>query len=236
MSMKKLGWASLFSTVAMLGAASSASAAGIIFSPVSAVINSGAPGFGNIADTYNQNGLSTSFISGVTDFDAYLALNPVHTNIFQGNEWFSNDPSNNAVVTYDLGSVLNIDRLALWNEESSGIGTLNLLYSTDNVNFSSLASGLTPFDNPLADYPAEVFSFASTSARYVRFEASGCPQPNPGSFNSCAIGEVAFSISAPREIPEPSGMIGTSVIAIGLIGAKVLKSRKKLAIAPDSID
>lgn len=236
MSMKKLGWASLFSTVAMLGIAGNASAAGIIFSPVSAVIDSGAPGFGNIADTYNQNGLSINFISGVDDFDAYLALNPTHTDIFSGYEWFSNDPSNNAVVTYDLGSVLNIDRLALWNEEISGIGNLNLSYSTDNVNFSSLASGLTPFDNPAGSYPAEVFSFASTSARYVRFEASGCPQPNPGSFNSCAIGEVAFSISAPRAIPEPSGLIGTSVIALGLIGAKVLKSRKKLTIVSDLID
>ena len=236
MSIKKLGWASLFSTVAMLGAAGSASAAGIIFSPVSAVINSGGPGFGNIADTYNQNGLSINFISGVTDFDAYLALNPIHTDIFAGNEWFSNNPSTSAVVTYDLGSALNIDRLALWNEEISGIGNLNLLYSTDNVNFSSLASGLTPFDNPRGSYPAEVFSFATTNARYVRFEASSCPQPNPGNFNACAIGEVAFSISTPRQVPEPSGMLGTSAIAIGLIGAKVLKSRKKPAISINSID
>ena len=43
--------------------------------------------------------------------------------IFAGFEWFSNSGTTAAVVTYDLGAVITIDRLALWNEESSGIGT-----------------------------------------------------------------------------------------------------------------
>jgi hypothetical protein len=228
----KLVLASLLSTVAMLGTVGSASAA-TIYSPVNGVINSGGPGFGNLADTYNHNGLLTNFVSGVDDFDTYLALNPSHSFLFSGNEWFSNLGNRSTTVTYDLGSVLNIDRLALWNEDSVGIGNLNLSYSTDGNSFSSLASGLMPSDNPInTNYQAQVFSFAATNARYVRFDASGCPQS--GTVTFCAIGEVAFSGSPlTTAVPEPSGILGTSVLALGAIGRKVLKNRKKQSISSE---
>ncbi len=166
--------------------------AGVIISPVGATIDAGGPGFGSIADTYDHNGLEEGFTSGVTDFDTYIASNPMHSFIFSGNEWFSNEGTTGAIVTYDLGSVKTIDRLALWNEESSGIGALDLYSSADGVTFAPLSLGLHPPDNPLADYPATVFSFDPTSTRYVRFVISDSPQPNPGSFPAAAIGEVAF--------------------------------------------
>jgi hypothetical protein len=224
----KLSVASFLSILVTLGVAGTASATGLIFSPVDGVINDGGPGFGSLADTYNQNGLSSKFISGVTDFDAYLALRPLHTDIFSGYEWFSNSGTQSATVTYDLGSVKSIDRLALWNEESSGIRSLNLLYSTDNVNFSELASGLAPIDNPSTSYAAQIFSFSQTSARYVRFEASGCPQPNAAVyFAACAIGEVAFSgTNSATSVPEPFTIVGT---LIG--GTAAMRMRKKLKVA-----
>lgn len=234
----KLGVASFCSTLVLLLTTGDARAAGLIFSPVGGIVNSGGPGFGSLADTYNQNGLTTKFVSGATDFDAYLSLNPTHTTTFANNEWFSNYGTQSATVTYDLGSVRSIDRLALWNEDASGIGRLNLLYSTDNINFSSLASGLSPFDHPNSDYRADVFSFAQTNARYVRLEASSCSQSNTSVvFAACAIGEVAFSIgnvatSVPNRfaanasvpaVPEPFTIMGT------LIGSTaVLKIRKRL--------
>lgn len=216
----------------MLGSVGSASAA-TIYSPTSAVINSGGPGFGDIADTYNHNGLLTNFVSGVDNFNTYLASNPVHSFIFSSNEWFSEANATSASVTYDLGSVLNIDRLALWNEDSSGFGSLNLLYSTDGTNFLSLASGLTPSYNTTdINYQSQVFSFAAQNARYVRFDGSACKtSPVVGDDNYCAIGEVAFSGSAATAVPEPSGIVGTSVLALGLIGRKVLKNRNKQSIA-----
>ena len=63
--------------VLLVGAlvASEASAT-VIVSPVSGAINSGGPGFGSLSETFNQNGLSIGFVSGVTDFDAYLGLGP----------------------------------------------------------------------------------------------------------------------------------------------------------------
>ena len=154
--------------------------------------------------------MSSNFVSGVTDFDTYLATNPLHTLTFPGYEWFSNDGTTSASVTYDLGSLTNIDRLALWNEETSGIGTLNLFHSSDGINFAPLALGLKPTDNPLANYPADVFSFASVNTRYIRFDMSDCPQPNPASFPSCAIGEVAFRKA---NVPEPASVLG--LLAIG---------------------
>lgn len=201
-------------------------AAQVIIAPVAAVIDSGGPGSGSINDTFNQSGLSAGYTAGVTNFDSYIASNPTHTSAFAGNEWFGNFGTTTAVVTYDLGSAQTIDRLALWNEESSGIGLLSLLGSTDNVTFTALGT-YSPVDVPLADYPAQVFSFAATSLRYLRFDMSGCPQPNPGSYQSCAIGEVAFR-TAGIAVPEPASwamMIG----GLALVGG-ALRRRKAASV------
>lgn len=181
---------------------------GVIVTPVSAVIDSGGPGFGSIGDTFNHSSLAPDYTSGVTDFDAYLALNPQHSEVFPDFEWFSELGTSTAQVTYDLGSEMVIDALALWNEESSGIGTLDLYYSTDNVNFFALSLGLLPTDNAITGgtYGADQFFFAPTSLRYVQFRMSDCPQPDGDTppFMACAIGEVAFRVA--DEIVVSSGV------------------------------
>jgi hypothetical protein len=187
-----------------IGYAQPVLATGEIVAPTGAVINEGGPGFGSINDTFNQAGLSSGYTSGVTDFDSYIGTNPTHTQLFPTFEWFSEQDTTSASVTYDLGSLLGLDAVALWNEESSGIGTLALFGSADGVVFTALGI-YNPFDNPLADYPAEVFSFAPTLAQYVRFDMSNCPQADPGSFTSCAIGEVAFrTADVAGAVPEPA--------------------------------
>jgi len=203
--------------------------AGSIISATSAVINSGGPGAGSITNTFDQSGLSSNYVSGVTDFDTYLASNPTHTVTFSGYEWFSNYGTTGAVVTYDLGSVKTIDALALWNEESSGIGLLNLLWSNDNLNFTAFASGLTPFDNPLGNnvsYPAEVFSFSAISTRYVRFEISNSPQLDPGSYPSAAIGEVAFREGSSSRVPDNGStlaLIGGAIVGLVSLRRRFIK-------------
>ena len=199
----------------------SAVQAGVIFAPIAATIDAGGPGFGSIADTFNQNGLFTNYVANVTDFDTYIATNPMHTDNFPGDEWFSNDGTNSAQVTYDFGSLRSFNALALWNEESSGIGQLDLFTSVDGVTFTALAT-IFPTDNPLANYPADVFTFGTTSARFVRFGMSGCPQPDPGTFQGCAIGEVAFRAA----VPEPASwamMVG----GFATIGG-ALRSRRRM--------
>jgi hypothetical protein len=209
--------------MAALAATASVAAAAVIVAPVSGVINSGGPGFGSLSYTYDQSGLSNGYVSGVTDFDVYLATNPTHTISFDPYEWFSNQGTSSASVTYDLGSVMQIDRLALWNEESSGIGSLDLYGSTDGNVFNLIVSGLLPTDHPLANYGADVFNLGSVNVRYVRFDMSGCPQPNVGSFNACAIGEVAFSSGGGAgAIPEPGTavLLGLGIAGLGLIRRK----------------
>jgi len=215
--MNKTVIASLFMLVSTLSAA-------VIVSPVSGVVNSGGTDPStSLSSSFNRSGLSSVFTSGVTDFDTYLASNPTHSLDFTG-EWFSASGTSTATVTYDLGSALLIDRLALWNEESSGIGLLNLLYSTDSISFNPLVSNVVPPDNPLANYPASVIGFGgAVNARYVRFNMSNCPQANPGTFSGCAIGEVAFSSAGASGVPEPSSLV---LIGLGLSGLIAMRFRK----------
>lgn len=188
--------------------------AGAIFGPTSGIINSGGPGGGTLLDTFNQASLSTTYTSGVTDFDTYISGNPTHTIFFPGFEWFSSIPSDSASVTYNFGGTKTFDALALWNEEADGIGLLNLLSSNDGVNFNALASGLTPTNNPFGvDYGADVFTFGAVSAQYVRFDMSSCPQPG-GITATCGIGEVAFR-EASTSVPEPASWL---LVGLGLFG------------------
>jgi hypothetical protein len=219
----------LLGALALAGTVQNAAAApGAIFSATGATINAGGPGFGSIADTFNQAGLSAGYTSGTTDFDAYV-LGTTHSIYFTlagtGYEWFGESSTTTATVTYDLGSVKSFDRVALWNEESSGIGLLDLLTSLDGVTYTSLASGLIPTDNSTFDYAADVFK-VGTTARYVRFDMRNCPQliPGPtGTFPACAIGEVAFRSSA--DVPEPA-MLG--LLGLGLVG--LVGSRRRKAV------
>jgi hypothetical protein len=199
-NLKKL----MVGATAAIGLVAGSAANATIVSAVAGTINSGGPGFGTLTETFNQAGLSSNYVSGVTDFNTYIASGPTHTVSFGGFEWFSSQGSSSASVTYDLGSVMSIDALALWNEESSGIGTLDLFGSTDGMSFFSLASGLSPTDHGLAPYLADVFTFMATNLRFIRFDMSNCPQPNVGSFAACAIGEVAFRSTDGNVIPLPA--------------------------------
>lgn len=214
----------------LLSLASNAPAS-VIVAPVAGTIDLGGPGFGSLTDTFNQSGLSVGYTSGVTNFDTYIGSNPTHTFVSAGFEWFSNvgtgTDQNPAQVTYDLGSVMTIDRMALWNEDASGIGTLDLYTSTDGTNFTPLALGLLPTDNLFAAYGADVFSFAATNARYVRLVMTDSPQPNPGSFDAAAIGEVAFRIGEIQAVPEPTTLAVFSLMALGGLG--ITRRRKSVA-------
>lgn len=201
----------------LIAGACASAQAGKIVGATGAFINLGAPGYGALEDTHNQAGLSHAYVSGFTDFDDYLAQGPTHIPYFFGFEWYSEDGRSTASVTYDLGMVRRIGAMALWNEEQAGIGTLDLYYSRDGADFVKMTTTLHPSDHPLeAWYPADVFRFLPVDARFIRFDMADCPQG--GSFQGCAIGEVAFD-----EVPEP-GPLG--LLAIGLAGLLATRRRQ----------
>jgi hypothetical protein len=208
---KKLGLVASVAALALC-AVSTANAAPI-YSAVSGVVNVGGPGFGTLTETLNQSGLSSGYTSGVTNFNTYMASNPTHTLVFNGFEWFSNQGTSSARVTYNLGALRVIDAMALWNEESSGIGLLDLAYSADGINFSSLLSGLTPTNNPLnSSYTADIFSFGAVNMQYIQLDMSRCPQND---FPACSIGEVAFRGGELSNVPEPGSL---ALVALALAG------------------
>lgn len=186
-----------------------ASAATIV-GAVSATASSELAGFG-IGNTIDQSGLSANYVSGVTDFDAYIAGAPSHN--FSANlEWFTDQ--NSATLDYDLGQVLNIDRIAYWNEDGAGVGSIDILGSADGVNFTSLATGLIPTDLPIDnDYFADIFSFSTIAAQFIRLEVSGCPQVNEG-FDGCGMGEIAFSSVAAVPVPASGVLLLSGMVAV----------------------
>lgn len=202
--------------ILLLVAAAGAHAA-VIRSPVSATASSQFSADFAIGNIIDQSGLGVGFTSGVDDFDDYLALDPTHAFESVGNEWFSQMGDTSATLTFDLGGVFRIDRMALWNEEFSGIGAFDLALSEDGASFTTVASGWMPADNPPAmAYAAEVFGLTPASARFVRLDVSGCPQPSGGAEPLCGLGEIAFST---RVVPEP-GAAGLVALGLGILAVR----------------
>lgn len=199
--------------------------AGAILSAVSATINSGGPGSGSIADTFDRWGLpdDNDYISGVTDYDTYIASNPLHAVAYEGQEWFGNENSSATSVTYNLGSLRTIDAFALWNEDASGIGLFNLLYSVDGTHFTAVLSNVAPINSPIGfDYGPQSFAFNAVEARYFRLDASDCPQQDAGSYPACAIREVAWREAS--SVPEPGSL---ALMGAALAGLSLVSRRRK---------
>jgi hypothetical protein len=197
--------------------------ADVILGAVAGTINLGGPGFGTLTETFDQSGLSSTYVSGVTDFDAYLATGPTHTPLFFPFEWFSNAGTIAASATYDLGAVHTIGRVALWNEDAAGIGLLSLFGSQDGVGFSPLSLDLSPTNRAAGqDYGVDVFGFAAAQVRYIRFDMSACPQPDISFVPACGVGEVAFA-AVPAAVPEPASI---ALLGLGLTAVAVWRRRR----------
>jgi len=108
----------------------------------------------------------------------------------------------------------------LWNEDSIGVATMIVAASNDPAfnTFTALGT-FNPTANALgADYAAQLFSLAETTARYVRLVVTAPVQPGGSQAPDweVSIGEVAFSEIA--GIPEPRSwmLMGLGLVAMVL--------------------
>lgn len=205
-----------------------ASAVTVMVQADGAVILAGGVGSGSIVDTYNQSGLSVGYVSGITPTSPYLGI-ASHTQIFSGFEWFGDFGTTAATVSYHVTlprRVKYINSFELWNEESSGIGLFDLWWGSFAGDTNTLLlGGVSPTDNPLGpDYFANAYSIKPTSGGWYTLVASRCPQADPGSYPSCAIGEVAFN--GPT-VPEPASW-ALMIAGFAMVGG-AMRYRKVVA-------
>lgn len=169
------------------------------------------PSSGNdysILNTIDQSGLSAGYVSGVTDFDSYLAGNPTHTSLANGNEWFSRDYGRRTVavqtVTYAFSALTSINGFALWNEEFAGIGTTQLWWSAAIGGEFTFLDTVTPLDSAFGspNYLAQIFKFDPIDMLFFRLVIENCPGPprRASNYRGCGIGEVAFSSVPPGPV------------------------------------
>jgi hypothetical protein len=151
----------------------------------------------HIAD---QSGLSVGYSSGGEDFATYLGGSPAHASLL-GTDWISQSGSTTGFIEFDLGAVMVVDAMAIWNmafqnsEQLSAAVTAFDLFANGR-QLGSYTLGV-PTGNPSI---AEVIGFSPVVARFIRMEITA----NNGSLVSSALGEVAFSAFP---IPEPGAAL-----------------------------
>ncbi len=167
--------------------------------------------------TIDQSGLSDLYVSGVTDFDAYVGLLPTHLR--------SNDPANYAAsledppqnIDFDLGFSTSVTQLALWNypfASSGGIIDFNV-FTAQSADFSDsvLVGSFAALDDGDGNLnTVQVFDLADSLARYVRVGVL-----TTATLDGTGLSEVAFGT-----IPAPG-----VVALLGLAGFMGTRRRRK---------
>jgi hypothetical protein len=226
-----------FSRTALLNSASALALLGLALLPQTARAQailgavSATSNMGNLFGTPNslidQSGLSATYTSGVTNFATFTST-ATHNFISPSinSSWASGGGNPTGDVTFDMGSLVTLDKIAVWNWGLSDPVNLKdfTLFSDDNSAFTS-ATNLGSFTvsasaNPFA-FPAQVFSFASTTDRYFRMSITA----NYGHATITGFGEVAFQqgVSTPSSVtPELPGAMQLlpALLPVALIGAR----------------
>lgn len=203
--------------------------AAVMIQPKSVTVNIGGELLNYAANNMiNQSGLSQAYQSGVTDFDAYVAANPIHS--ASVGEWLSNGPLSMARVTFDLGEVVEFNGAAIWNEDASSIGSI---IGSIPVGGSYGGLGLNDTVGSVGSaYGPSIWRHQAISSRYVTFDIYGC---NRAGFahNGCGLGEVAFRSTAlapppTGAVPEP-GAWALMILGFGGVGATLRRRRQGFA-------
>lgn len=189
--------------------------AGFVYQPVS--ISSNLPIAQPLTNVINQSGLSQNYQSGITDFDTFV--NSTRHSLLESDNGIQINPFNTTgVITFGLGSNLNIESIALWGSNLNNSFVAQFFTDNDN-NFSNGTTGamgqlvIPGRTNPI---PASVLSFAPTTASFIHFQFVSSTNVAP------AFGELAVEQST--TVPEPTAL---TLLCLGLLGLS-LAQRKKM--------
>ena len=202
--------------VAFSGVAS----AGVILSPTAIVNNSfGADPFGGYPqeNMINQSNV-TPFVSGVTDFSAYVAGNPSAGCNNCGGQYFGLSAPGD--IDFDLGGSYLVNAIGLFNGSYRGITSMDVFTSmVADFSVDTLVGSfaMATIDDPNADVPVSVLDLNDTNARYVRFHINSFS--NLDSCNCLGISEVTFEVNG-TAVPEPTSLGLTGAALLGLVYAR----------------
>ena len=199
--------------------------AGLITQAVSVSTPGGDDPFGLGSDhLIDQSGLSANYISGVTDFSSFTATTTATVN----SPWSEATALGGAAgatpdFIFDLGSVISIDGVALWNQLGGGsVLTYDIFGSVDGVGYSFFGSG-SALDGGV-DVPAYTSSWTAASAQYVKLSVTS----NNGSPSATRFNEIAFS----QTVPIPSTLF---LLGLGLLGLRVSRQRPSNGVNPSPL-
>jgi hypothetical protein len=168
---------------------------------------------GSPDNVINQSGLSVGYTSGTTEFDDYYFSTPGHNSLDNGAIWASGSPFLPGNFDFDLGGMILIESMIIWNcDNQRAVYGFNLL-ADDNPTFASpilLGSFLVDNDGPGDRMAPHPLPFAPTLASHVRMEITSNNGPDP---IDVRMGEVAF-----ERVPEPNllTLLGfSSLVSLG---------------------
>jgi hypothetical protein len=190
----------------------SVAAGDVMWQPTAVTTNMGNFGLPAFSPNYliSQSGLTTGYVSGVTDAGTY---NSSHGNVFD--EWQSSVGIPTGIVTFDLGATVSLTGFRLWNSSwSTGGGNIDVndffLFSDTDNDFSNGFAGAIGSFNALDSngtiHSMQSYSFATTTTQFVHMRIFS----NHGSSSNSGFSEAAFVVSS---VPEPSSLILLGTLA-----------------------
>ncbi len=186
-----------FAALALIGLVHGAQAQSILYSPVVAsspdlVVSMSETDFVRLLD---HSGLATDFTSGVTAWEGYNASDlcgSLHVPGAGDFEFWGLAQADLGHLILDMGFEGTWDRMAIYNEETTGLGSQPTILSfgpTANGPWEDVCTLALTNNPPSNSYGPDVLSFPPVTTRYFRLTGAGSTFTTQGQY-AFAVGEV----------------------------------------------